>query len=263
MRPARALILSALLSGIAPAVLAQTAPAPAGGPAPGFLTRYDFHLGIALLGEDDQRFSWDARFGGDFDVLDYGRGRITLVGDYQVLLGDEFRAFDPNQSIYILEVQASYRMERGEAAAVFHHTSRHLSDRPKRFPIDWNMLGVQYGYSTDVRGMRFDGRSRLLGTVARSFVDYRWRFEAGGTLTRDLRGRLQAMADAELTGIGVAGRVHDRGGQLGGRIEGGIRIEGEQAALELFVAVERRIDADPIDLQPRAWTLAGFRVVPR
>ena len=38
-------------------------------PGPGFMTRYDFHLSAASLAIQDQRFSWDTRFGGELDVI--------------------------------------------------------------------------------------------------------------------------------------------------------------------------------------------------
>ncbi len=42
-------------------------------------------------------FVWDTNFGGELDVIDYRTGRATFVANYQAILGDEFRHFDPNQ----------------------------------------------------------------------------------------------------------------------------------------------------------------------
>ena len=64
-----------------------------------FLTRYDFHLGADRLIIDDQRFSWDTHFGGSIDAIDYVVGRLSGIVEYQAILGDEFRAFDPNQCV--------------------------------------------------------------------------------------------------------------------------------------------------------------------
>jgi hypothetical protein len=49
--------------------------------------------------------------------------------------------------------------------------------------------------------------------------------------------------------------------QNGGRLEGGVRIAGRSAGLELFAGYERVVDADPIDRLPRRWAFAGLRVV--
>src|SRR4051812_33655672 len=94
----------------APAAAQQVtvdAPAP---PGPEFMSRYDFHLSAAALGDSDIRFGWDAHFGGDLDILDYVKGRTTVVIDYDVVLGHEQRLFDPNQGNYTLEASSSWRV---------------------------------------------------------------------------------------------------------------------------------------------------------
>ncbi|MGE3512645.1 MAG: hypothetical protein AB7N65_27590 [Vicinamibacterales bacterium] len=45
------------------------------------------------------------------------------------------------------------------------------------------------------------------------------------------------------------------------RIEVGVRLIGDAAAIELFGGFERRVDAYPLDWAPRRWALAGFRLV--
>ena len=145
----RGAALAACLLLVAAAVAsAQAAPQPpvVNPPptTPEFMARYDFHLSIAALtpptitapdgqSTSDQRFSWDTHFGGSLDVVDYVAGRTAILIDYQAVLGSEYRPFDPNQGNYTLEVSSSARMGgRTEVAGVFHHVSRHLSDRPKR-----------------------------------------------------------------------------------------------------------------------------------
>ena len=64
------------------------------------------------LFSEDPRFVWDANFGGELDMVDYGRGRATFVANYQTILGSEFRAFDPNQGNYILEGSTSVARRR-------------------------------------------------------------------------------------------------------------------------------------------------------
>src|SRR5205807_2455069 len=102
------MLVACLTLIVAVPVAAQTqqpviAPPPA---TPEFLSRYDFHLSAAALlvstptpapAVPDQRFSWDTHFGGSFDVVDYLVGRTAVMIDYQAVLGDEFRPFDPNQ----------------------------------------------------------------------------------------------------------------------------------------------------------------------
>ena len=61
------------------------------------------------------------------------------------------------------------------------------------------------------------------------------------------------------TDTGVAGRS----GISGGSIEGGLRFDRDSVAVELFVAVERRVDAAPLDRLPRTWGMAGFRLLSR
>ena len=104
--------------------------------APEFLPRARFHLSAAGLKIDDPRFTWDTHFGGELDVVDFVAGRINILADYEAVLGNEFRLFDPNQGNYTLEVASSGRVSDDlEIVGVFHHVSRHLSDRPKRGAI--------------------------------------------------------------------------------------------------------------------------------
>ena len=61
---------------------------------------------------DDPRYVWDADFGGELDIVDYGAGRVTFEANYQVVLGEEIRSFDPNQGNYILAGLASFARRR-------------------------------------------------------------------------------------------------------------------------------------------------------
>ena len=61
--------------------------------------------------------------------------------------------------------------------------------------------------------------------------------------------------------FGVDPALAGRDTQQGGRLEGGVRLNGRAGAVELFAGVERRVDADPIDRQPQRWIFAGFRFV--
>ncbi len=167
--------LSVCSRGASPRNLRQ--PAPAG---PDFLPRAQFHLSAnaLALSTEDQRFSWDAYFGGDVDIFDYVFGRTSVLADYHAVLGDEYRPFDPNQAYYDLEVSSSYRLGETEIVGVFHHVSRHLSDRPKTFAIAWNVAGVRLLRRVAAKGFTVDVRAGAGGIVQHSYVDYRWTADA-------------------------------------------------------------------------------------
>lgn len=256
-----------LVLASAPSALAQSPPQPvvADAPAaPDFLTRYDFHLTAAALAIGDQRFSWDTHFGGSLDLADYVIGRTAIDVDYEAVLGDEFRAFDPNQGNYTLEASTSARIGSDtEVVGIFHHVSRHLSDRPKRFAVAWNLLGARV-LQRVVRGdTSLDVDVEGGAIVQHSYVDYSWIGTLRVVARRRLTERAGAFGRASGEMYGVNGDVLGRTRQVGGFIEGGLRLTGRAGALELFAGLERRVDADPLDRQPRNWALAGFRLLSR
>jgi hypothetical protein len=262
----RSLILRAAAAACAVLFLASPAvaqqPLAAAPPKPEFLSRYDFHLSAAALRIDDPRFSWDAHFGGDLDALDYVAGRTSAVIDYEVVLGNQLRIFDPNQGSYTLEVSTSYRIRRTELAAIFHHVSRHLSDRPKTIPIAWNVLGVRVLRHADIGRATIDMDGDIGRVTEHSFVDYRWAGN-GDVVVRRLvapRAALFAHGAGHLMGVDSA-IIGPRGTQAGGLVEGGVRLIGETGSAELFAGFERRFDASPIDFQPQRWFMVGFRLL--
>jgi hypothetical protein len=250
-------------------VLLATA-SPAAGPAGGepdarpatdqYLTRAAFHLTAERLAEGDPRFGWDAHFGGELDLVDYGAGRFTFLADYQVLLGDELRAFDPNQGNYVLSARSSLRLGATEVAAVFYHQSRHLSDREKQEPVDWNSVGAQVRHRIGDPRTRLVGRVDLRRVVQASLVDYTWELDAEVRADRSLGPGLGVLGAAGLAVKGVDGS-RDRGAQAGYRVEGGVRLEGRGAAVELFVVGERRVDPWPLEAGTGSWLAAGFRLL--
>ncbi len=249
----RSLLALALLAGASPA-LAQNAAQ--------FVPRYDFHMGADHLSGDDARFVWDANFGGDIDFVDYGRGRMTFAANYEAMLGEQLRRFDPNQGKYLLDLSMSLRGRGVEVAALFHHTSRHLSDRFKRDPVDWNMFGARIGRDVRRGGMLFQARGDVLGTLLKSNVDYNWEANGDVHVRLPVRPHVSGIAAATLRLVGVDG-TRNRGTQSGERVEAGVRLEGTAGAIELIVAGERRIDAYPLDFSPMSWFSAGFRFVSR
>jgi hypothetical protein len=227
-----------------------------------FMSRYDFHLSAAALAHEDERFSWDTHWGGDLDLVDYVRGRLTFLADYQAVLGNEFQPFDPNQGNYTLAVSGSVRAaEATEVVFVFNHVSRHLGDRPKRFGIAWNVLGARLLKDVQV-GRNLLGVQVEAGYVTqRAYVDYRW------TAGLDLRALQQVTPRVAWYGrlhgewIGVSEDRAGRTGQQAGNVEAGVRVGGPGGVIELFVGYAKVIDADPLDRQPAQWAFAGFRVL--
>jgi hypothetical protein len=55
----------------------------------------------------------------------------------------------------------------------------------------------------------------------------------------------------------------NRGRQTGFRGEGGVRLQGDAGAIELFVAVERVIDPYPLEFGTKTWVATGFRLLSR
>jgi hypothetical protein len=227
-----------------------------------FFPRYDFHLGAEHLSQDDPRFVWDTNFGGEMDFIDYGTGRTTFAANYEAVLGEEFRHFDPNQGNYLLDLSSSARTHGYEFAALFHHMSRHLGDRFKRLPVDWNMFGVAVGHEVARGPLTIRAHGNVLGVLLKSTVDYSWEANGGTDVRVRVRPRVSAIYGGTLRMVGVDGS-RNRGTQTGGRIEGGIRFEGERGAIELIAAAERRIDAYPLDVSSLSWVSAGFRFVSR
>ena len=259
------LILMALVAGVVPASAQQPGPQPVDTPAtvPEFFPRYNFQLAANSLSGGDPRFTWDAHFGGAADLVDYVKGRVSVVADFEAVLGSEFRAFDPNQGNYVLETSASGWAGENEIAGVFHHVSRHISDRPKRYAIAWNVLGARFLRKIDVGGGTtvavIAGAGRI---VQHADVDYEWNADVDMIVRRTLNPHVGVFAHGwgEMFTVdpAIRGRTDS---QRGGRFEGGVRFDGRGGALELFAGVERRLDADPHDYLPLTWAIAGFRMV--
>lgn len=260
----RRIILALALAACAVPAGAQTPqPAqPANRSAPRtieFLPRFALHVGLEHLFSEEKRFVWDANFGGELDLVDYGAGRLTFMANYQTILGSEFRAFDPNQGHYVLGGSLSARVAAFEIAGVFHHTSRHLSDRPKRDPIDWNMVGGRIRRSWTRDSVELQGRADVKGVVQKTFVDYRWEVDADVRARVGLSPRVAVVAVGDVRVLGVD-RTRSRDIQHGFRGEGGVRLEGRGAAVELFVAAERRIDPYQLEFSTATWLTTGFRL---
>ena len=226
------------------------------------LPRSAFHISAEHLSDEDIMFVWDTNFGGELDVIGYGNGRATFVANYQAILGDEFRHFDPNQGNYILAGSTSVRTRGIEVAGVFYHQSRHLADRANRVAVAWNMMGGRVQRTATIGRTHLDTRVDVRGVVAKSFVDYKWETEAAVRSDVQIRPAVGLLFDGTLRLLGVDGS-QNRGNQTGFRAEAGVRLSGRAGAMEFFLAGERRIDPYPLEFGTAGWVTVGFRLVSR
>jgi hypothetical protein len=263
---------SFLFFAVAPAGAQQQPVAVPAPETPEFLPRFDFHLTIDRLLRSqtpqqqlvDQRFSWDSHYGGSFDLVDYVVGRATVTADYQAVMGREFRPFDPNQANYVLEASLSGRSsDRTEVAVIFHHVSRHISDRPKPFAVAWNLLGGRYLHHAENGRTTFDVAIDGGRVVQRSFVDYSWLAGGQFQVRRPVNAHAGMFLHAEGQLFLVDKSEVGRSRQAGARIEAGIRLNGRGGVMEIFAGYERRPDAHPLDRLPQRWGLVGLRLLSR
>ncbi|HET9832003.1 MAG TPA: hypothetical protein VFP91_09845 [Vicinamibacterales bacterium] len=262
-----------LLVALSPLFFASIAFAQQPGPQPlahaiehfDFLNRYDYQLEANVLsGDNGRQYRWDAHYGGAVDVLDYPKGRVTFVGDYEVVMGSELRPFDPNQSYYILEPAASWFIGNNEVSFVFHHVSRHLSDRTKTFAVAYNLLEGRYLRKFDFGNDASVSVRAAGGHVAQhAQVDYTWGIDWDVMARRRMNPHIEwyARSTGEMFGVDPLVRDAGRGVQHTTRLELGSRVTGTKADLELFVGAEHRLDASPVDFVPVSWAIAGFRIV--
>lgn len=245
----------------------QVVPAPA---SPEFLSRYDFHLSVDSLMPPkdtpeeiaDERFSWMTHFGGSFDVVDLVFARAGASIDFEAVEGSEYRPFDPNQGNYTLEAFVLARAGRIEVGPIFHHVSRHLSDRPKRDAIAWNELGGRVLGRQEVGKTTLDVDLEGGRVMQHSFVDYTWIADAKLLVKRPINTRVGLFGTAAGQLFGVNDSL-GRGTQTGARVEVGVRLSGPGAVMELYVGYENRVDAYPLDRVPQHWALTGLRLVSR
>jgi hypothetical protein len=231
-------------------------------PATGqFLSRHDFHFVMAGLADEDDRFSWDAHIGLDFDLVDYVVGRLSMFGDYEVVMGNQLQPFDPNQGNYTLEVAGSYRVGATEIAGMLHHVSRHLADRPKTQAIAMNVVGGRALRRVSLGRGTLDVRGEFGRVIERAYLDYSWVGRINLVARRPIAQHVGMFGRVSGDIYGVTRSIAGRGRQQGGRVEAGVRLLGRAGALELFAGFERVVDADPLDRQPRRWAFGGFRVV--
>jgi hypothetical protein len=259
------LIAAGVLFVLCPAAASgQPTGAPATSAPPTFMARSQVSFLFAALKTPDRRFKWDGRLTFEFDVIDYGRGRLTLTGDYEGVLGRERRLYDLNHTNYSADLSASRRIRAGVYVAAFtKHVSRHLTDRPNQMSISWNVFGARISRPFVAGKTTISTSLDVGGMGQRAFVDYVWTSSALVMLRRPLSPRVGTFAGAAGGVIGLDRSVANRSRICGGRLEGGIEVKGEHGSVELFAGYERRMDAFPTDrFRVRFWTW-GFRLVSR
>jgi hypothetical protein len=259
------LVVVALMADTRHAGAQQPGPQPLDSLSPAkaeFLPRTIFQLAANTLSGGDPRFTWDSRFGGSADLLDYHFGRLGIVGDYEAIVGSERRNFDVEQGLYVLEASVSGRVGQNEVAMVFHHVSRHLSDRLKTKPTAWNVFGARYLRNLDVGGTRVAVVAGAGNVVTHVDVDYTWNLNFDVTVRHAVKPNVGLYARGLGEAFGVDPVIRGRTeAQHGGRFEGGVRLNARGGALELFAGVEHRLDADLRDYLPVTWGIMGFRLV--
>lgn len=241
---------------------AQTAPVPGLSTSEplGFLTRSAFFVSFAGVQNDDPRFSWVNHSRGDLDLFRYRQGRVNLLVDTELIIGNERRAFDLNHANVILETSSSYRIALLDVAVVARHESRHVVDRQFDGVPAWNTVGARAGHAFITRQSTIDVSLEYGRVVQHTFVDYTWTSQLTIRLDRPLRPAVHVFASGRGGLVGVDRAVLNRGRQRGARAEGGVHIVAERAALDLFAAYERRIDGYPTSRVPSSWLELGFRL---
>jgi hypothetical protein len=229
---------------------------------PQFMSRYNFHISIAKLSSGDRRFDWNGRVGGDMDLVDYVKGRTSLFAEYEVVMGNELRPFDPNQGNYTFDGSSSWRFGGTEVAIVFHHLSRHLSDRPKTEAVAINSLEGRVLRHFELGETAFDARGGVGKVVQHAFLDYSWRGYGDLTARHSITPVVGWFGRTSIETFGVDPAIAGRNkSQTSGRLETGVRLQGKQGAVELFGGWENVADAYPVERTGRNWTFAGFRLV--
>jgi hypothetical protein len=233
----------------------------AGPSKPEFMSRYQFQITIAKLSSGDRRFDWNGRVGGDMDLLNYGKGRTSLFAEYEVVMGNELRPFDPNQGNYTFDGSSSWRIRGTEFAGVFHHLSRHLSDRPKTPAVAINSLEGRVLRTFQYERTAVHIRGGFGKVIQHAFLDYTWRAHGDVVVRRSLTSRVGWYGKTSLESFGVDPTLAGRNKpQTSGRLEAGLRLQGRQGAVEFFSGWEQIADAYPVERTGRSWAFIGFRL---
>ena len=132
------------------------------------------------LVDDDPRYVWDADFGGELDIVDYGVGRVHLRGE----LSGRSRRRDPQPSIPTRattssRVSISVRAAHVEVAAAVSPVTP-SGGSAERGGDRLEHAGGACAADVLVRGQTIiDARADLRGVFMKTTVDYSWELDAG------------------------------------------------------------------------------------
>lgn len=226
------------------------------------LSGASLHLEAARYAPADVQFGWTGWIGAGADLFRYGRAAVYFTADLETILGSERRAFDANQVSYHLEPGVRTRVGEHELTVCLHHVSRHLIDRLKTQPVDWNMLLVRAAGPLPARSPLPGRYVFSVGhTTAVSLVGYQWEVVAGvqADVFRRPGGGAYTAVLARLVTTDDSPRF-PRGNFVDFTAEGGGRWSRGGRRLELFAAFQHRNDV--FLLVPGSWNRAafGFRI---
>jgi hypothetical protein len=251
---------AALVMTLAAAGPAAAQPAP---DPPTLFTRAALSFDWARLAADDPRFTWNSRLRADIDLLDTRTWRVAFAADYEAFIGHERRLFDLNQGNYEFDFTASRRFAALELGVLARHVSRHLVDRENPPSISWNLAGAKAWHERRIGRSIASGSLEFGWAMQQGYVDYQWMTDAD-LMWRYLHSdRLEWVGRAEGRVIGIMDSPDARARVCGGRLEAALRLNGHAAAIEVFLAYERRIDAFPTDRFRVRFTAIGFRLLSR
>jgi hypothetical protein len=239
--------------------LALLAPCPLLAGEAEVLPATSFHLQAARYAPADVQFAWTGWIGAGADLVGYQSAAVYFSADVETILGSERRPFDANQVSYHLEPGGRVRFGGYALSLCLHHVSRHLIDRLKTQPVDWNMLLVRAEGPTPFVPGRF-----LLSvghTTAASLIGYQWEVVGGLQVDFFRRSGNGAYAGvlARLVTTEDAPRF-PRGDFVDITAEGGASFTRGARRLDLFAAFQHRNDV--FLLVPGTWNraLLGFRI---
>ena len=136
---------------------------------------------------------------------------------------------------------------------MFHHVSRHLSDRDKVFPIAWNIVGARALRRIDVAGVTIDTYGGAGFVAGHSNVDYSWTADLDLAIRRAITSRIGVFAHGHGEMFGVDG-TGSRGTQTGGRVEAGRALQRSRGGAR---AVCRASSAESTPIRSTFWRSDG------
>jgi len=192
--------------------------------------------------------------------VDYLNGRTSVFAQHEVIMGNQLGRFDPNQGNYTFEGSSSLRLHGTEVAGVFHHLSRHLSDRPNTQSVSFNALGPRVMRHFALDKVSLDVRGDIKKVVRREFVDYSWTAGLHLVARRTVSTAGSVFGRGDFETYGVRRAIAGRSKQNGKHLETGLHIKGAQGAVELFEGWEKVVDAYPLERASQRWAFIGLRL---